>query len=255
MIAPRPRHVRVDEIDSEVEAALRRAFESAASTAAGEREVEIRAGHVNAESSTFSPGIGREEFDNVLIHTSLEPHGWSVLRKWNFSIDYAARLPANSLQDSFTVRVGTHDVEPDMRDKRVLGAFPSTRCERVSVKCVCKQRVSVQDVASEHARVAFNLEREVHPFQLYVDASFVRAKVRLSLVKHNGWRLDLSRVWQAASRSEIDRMLRDRCEPHRWEMELEAPSSAFESPASAARQGATLWSELCHAKMNSESSS
>jgi len=200
-------------------------------------EVEVRAGSQRGRGGDFVPGVTQSEFDDILMHVGDPRAGWEVAQRWRMSFDYAARLPPGVVQP-FTLRVETVSIEPDLNDRRVLTAFPSTRTERVVARSVRKERLSAEIVHEAHARVACALEHEAKPFQLYVDCALVRAKVRLS-VQQRGWRLDLTRVWQATSRSAIDHALRERAPPTALEVELEAVA-----PGANARDAAALWTSL-----------
>lgn len=220
---------------AELESALRRALTRR------EGEVEIRAGEVG---DTFTPGVSRADFDAIVVHVGDMCNGWDIDRKWHLEIDYTAKVASGSLQQPFMVRSTTRSIEPgsepeQKQDRRSLCTFNSVRYERIQVACVRKEKLSSELVPSARARVSHALEHVVKPFQLYVATSWVRVKVRLSVVCR-GWRLDLSRVWQDPSRTRIDAMIRDRVPPHVLEVELEAVDAATAS----ARDGTMLWLTL-----------
>jgi len=218
-------------------ARLLQSLESALSSRAGdESEVEIRAGRMRA--GAFVSGVTKDEFDAIVLHVGDVRHGWEVHQRWNMTFDYVSRLPPGVVQP-FTLRVSTETIDPSTCDHRVKSAFPTTRYERTVARAVRKERLSTDTIAASDghmcARVSHALERVTKPYQLFVDTTCVRAKVRLSVTQRY-WRLDLTRVWQATGRTEIDRALRTRAPPTAFEVELEALSSDAN-----ARDAVALW--------------
>lgn len=200
------------------------------------QEVEVRAGEV-VNGSMFRPGVSAARFESILMHVGEREDLWELVQKWNFSIDYTPKLPASVRP--FTLRCAVVQIDPDLEDKRVQSAFPSTRNLRIHTQAIHKRKVSTVNVPEEHARISCNVEERVNPFYTLLETSHVRGRVRLSM-RSRGWRLDLTRVWAGARRSDVDEALRTGALPHALEVELEAEDVM----SARAEDAVAIWREL-----------
>lgn len=228
-------------LDAALESARLREAERASATTSTTpvsdvQEVEVRAGEV-VNGSVFRPGVSDARFEAILMHVGEREDLWELVQKWSFSVDYTPKLPASVRP--FTLRCAVAHIDPDLDDKRVQSAFPSTRNLRIQTQAIHKRKVSTVNVPEEHARISCNVEEHVTPFYTLLDTSHVRGRVRLSM-RSRGWRLDLTRVWAGARRSDVDEALRTGAPPHALEVELEAEDVM----SARAEDAVAIWREL-----------